>query len=166
MSDDQIIASLNSDENQTRRRGQAEPSGTPKIAVHPRLLDGLVSQLERSRDELMKQRQTAIACVETAIARLHSLDLDSISGTAREMAVEPDATLHELNSIDPDARPEPERFFAIAGRIRSHLKAISNWPAGSHSQSTRRRLSEPDQRIVKRMRRTGHHALSTETANI
>ena len=115
MYDDQNIASLNSNENQTRRRGQAEPSGMPIIADHPRRMDGLVSQFEHSRDELMKLRQTAITCVETAIARLHSLDRGSISGTAREMAVELDAALHELNSFDPDARPEPEHFFAIAG---------------------------------------------------
>ena len=141
MHDDQNIASLNSDENQTRRRGQAEPSGMPKIAIHPRRQDGLVSQLERSRDELIKLRQTAIACVETAIARLHSLDRGLISVTAREMAVELDAALHELNSFDPDARSEPERFFAISGRIKPHREAISNWPACSHSQSTRRSSS-------------------------
>lgn len=141
MSDDQNIASLNRDKIQTRQRGQAEPSGTQKIAVHPRRLDGLVSQLERSRDDLMQLRLTAIACVETAIARLHSLDRGSLSGTAREMAVELNAALHELNSLVPDTRPEPERFFAIAGRIRPHLEAISNWPAGGHSQSTRRRTN-------------------------
>lgn len=141
MFDDKIIAPLNSDENQTRRRGQAKPSGTPKIAAHPRRLDGLVSQLERSRDELMKLRGTAIVCVETAIAHLNSLDRGSISGTEREMVVALDTALHELNSLDPDACPEPDRFFAIAGRIRPHHEAISNWPAGSHSQSTRRRTN-------------------------
>ena len=88
------------------------------VLAHPRRQDALTNIQRHKLNQLASDQSTAAANIESVIASLKTLDNDQNSSLIQELIMEFRNAQLQIEALDLNNLPDPERFFEFADRLK------------------------------------------------